>query len=340
MNLNKYKQYLILAGVFLVLIGVMIDPVRGKMISIGFSQGLIIGFGAILILIAGYLYLPKVYQRAFSGLYILSIFVAGIGVLLLLVNVVGVVINPRDPQAAIGYSYAGKYRTAALPASNVEPLLAREQGEDNAAYARRLNQLVFDNMIHYWVEDGNDNLNITIFENWRLWWDLQKSGGLDAYEFCNPNRALERGVSVCSQYSKVLVSILQADGGFEDVYPYVLEGHVVAQVLIEIDQASGQETWWVLDADYDVVLEHSVAYLEQHPEVIREDYLAAGYDEDIADLLVTIYGPEGNYQERNIGYCRAEEAFYEQKWRIPLYMLVPFLGLIFIRVISPKLRLD
>ena len=116
---------------------------------------------------------------------------------------------------------------------------------------------------------------------------------------------------------------------------------MVAQALIDIDSV-GNETWWVLDSDFGVVLEHSVAYLQENPEAVRQAYLAAGYDEDIAQKMNDIYGPDGNYIERNAGYCREETAAYRQKWLFPIYLLLPalflFVGDRFLTTYNPKAK--
>jgi hypothetical protein len=99
----------------------------------------------------------------------------------------------------------------------------------------------------------------------------------------------------------------------------VLEGHVVAEV--EVDPAN--DIWWILDADFGVVLEHNVKTLEGQPEIVIESYMNAGYDLETATLIAGFYGKDGNYVQSNPGICRVEERLYRLKWLIPIALLIP-----------------
>ncbi len=67
------------------------------------------------------------------------------------------------------------------------------------------------------------------------------------------------------------------------------------------------DTWWILDADFGVVLEHDINFLQQDTNIIVEKYVNAGYDLKTAKMIAGFYGKEGNYVQSNIGICRVEE---------------------------------
>jgi hypothetical protein len=99
-----------------------------------------------------------------------------------------------------------------------------------------------------------------------------------------------------------------------------LDGHVVAEVQL----SKTPNVWWVLDADYGVVVEHDIKTIESEPDLIKLPYLQAGYDEKIVNKLVDIYGPQGNYEITDRSYCRVEGKFYQLKWIAPLALMMPW----------------
>jgi hypothetical protein len=59
-----------------------------------------------------------------------------------------------------------------------------------------------------------------------------------------------------------------------DARNIVLDGHVVAEAQVGWEK----DTWWILDEDLGVVLEHAIKTIEEHPEMVIENYVNAGYD--------------------------------------------------------------
>jgi hypothetical protein len=137
------------------------------------------------------------------------------------------------------------------------------------------------------------------------------------YQFCDPYKAIERGVMICSQVTEAMANQWRKTG--LEARNMVLEGHVVAEVQVD----SANDTWWILDADFGVVLEQDIQTLEEHPEIVIESYTNAGYDLETATLIAGFYGKEGNYVQANPGPCRVEERLYRLKWFIPLALLIP-----------------
>lgn len=66
-----------------------------------------------------------------------------------------------------------------------------------------------------------------------------------------------------------------------------LDGHAIAV-------ATTPDGPRVLDADYGVVLPMALSEAERSPELVRARYLAAGYPAQQVELVVAMYGPEGN----------------------------------------------
>ncbi len=109
--------------------------------------------------------------------------------------------------------------------------------------------------------------------------------------------ALRKGVGFCSQQSMVLAGYLRERGIESDVLR--LEGHVIAV-------AHTPEGDILLDPDYGVVLRCSLAQAESDPEFVRAAYLAAGFGVEQTDMVVKIYGAEGNDFYRTVHLERAE----------------------------------
>jgi hypothetical protein len=97
----------------------------------------------------------------------------------------------------------------------------------------------------------------------------------------------------------------------------VLDGHVVAEAQVDREK----DIWWVLDADFGVVLEQDMNFLQGHTNSIVEKYVNAGYDLKTAKMVAGFYGKEGNYVQSNIGICLVEETLYKWKWYLPIGLL-------------------
>lgn len=120
---------------------------------------------------------------------------------------------------------------------------------------------------------------------------------------------------ICSQATEVMVQLWKKTG--LDARNIVLDGHVVAEAQVDREK----DVWWILDADFGVVLEHNIKYLEAHPEVIASKYVEAGYDLKTANLVADFYGKAGNYVQTNVGICRVEDNLYKWKWYLPFGLL-------------------
>lgn len=198
----------------------------------------------------------------------------------------------------------------------------RRVGEEDAAYIVRLTLLLNRGMAHYWGEEVDRyRLRVPLWENYLLWAaSYVLPGTYRKYEFAQPDKALERGVGLCSQQSVALARLLQRSG--IDAQLQGLEGHVVVRAT------DRQGRNFLADPDYGAVIPHSITVVERDPQIIRAYYRIPYLEEQTLDALTRIYGPEGNREwtvpEYFYGkFHYAEHAAYVLKWVFPLILLLP-----------------
>ncbi len=181
---------------------------------------------------------------------------------------------------------------------------------------------VFEGVVHAWDDKDLDRfrLRISPWENlWLYVFSFVKPVHYRKYEYCDPAKALERGVGLCSEFAIILVGLLNERGVPARIRK--LDGHVVA----EAESATG--IWWTLDANLGVVIEHDLAEIERTPALIRPYYATMGYAAKRIDNLVRLYGSEGNEPPLSVvGYCSPKKMFIEDaayviKWGLPFLLL-------------------
>jgi len=195
--------------------------------------------------------------------------------------------------------------------------------EQYPEYASRLTQLILDSTVHYWRDDetaDDFNLHIPIHENFIIYLRDNIRGKNKMYEFCQAERAIERSTSVCSQSSRVLTNVLIRNGVRAQIIG--LDGHVVVRARVDNDS----DEWWMLDADYGVVIKHDLDEVAKNPELIRSGYREKGYLEGVIDDLVGYYNPSGNIIIDKHLQCYSEEHLYLLKWLLPITGILPFLS--------------
>jgi hypothetical protein len=247
---------------------------------------------------------------------------AVLGGILLVINASGRSISLRNPAVDEGMIFAGKERKPLYSPSEAYGLLFIQDDERVEEYAYRLTEIVFNSTIHLWEAENvtswqEYNHWIPIHENFILWFSGLVNPSNRRYEYCDPYRALQRGVSVCSQASKIIVSAWNSTGLRSQMYG--LEGHVVAEVEMQSDDG----IWWVLDGDYGVVLEKDAETLAQLPNYVRKKYTQAGYEGWVIENLLDIYGPESNTVLSVTGVCKMESKIYVLKDFLPNVFLIP-----------------
>ncbi|MBI5354138.1 MAG: hypothetical protein HZB50_15960 [Chloroflexi bacterium] len=305
-----------IAGFLEVIVSLFADVVRARNFSIGPAQ-LVIFLAGFALFLLGLGIIKRSYPYRF--LYSVSILLFISGMILLALNVYGQFVSLRNPKIYNGLMYQGRLRIPKKPEEIYPQLQVRPQ-ETKEDFAYRLTQVAYEATVHYWNGVTNYtefNHRIPIYENFLLWWQFP-----GPHEFCNPYKAIERGVSICSQVTKIIVNVWKQNGFRGD--EVALDGHVIAEVIVGYDSRN-DPVKWVLDGDFGVVFEHNLDFLQDNLKVVKQGYLDAGYPESSADHFSSFYGPEGNYVITTHGGCNGENFSYKLKWLIPLGLVFPLL---------------
>ena len=290
----------------------------------GNAQFVAAAFGFILILLSHFLSPHRSLWKAVLTNKAPIFFIFCLSLLLMLLNISGLFISLRNPIVYDGIPYAGKTRHPLYTAKEFAKRMDRNAAIDEQypQYVIRLTQLVFDSTIHYWQDDETAaafNLRVPLHENYLLSLMNRIQHETGFYEFCRAEKAVERAASVCSQSSKILADVLLKNRVRAQII--ALDGHVI--VRARVDRETDQ--WWLLDADYGIVLQHDLQEVEENPEIVIQAYLEGGYPEPVAVELASIYGPEGNQViDEKLG-CEREEHLYLLKWLLPFTGMLPFL---------------
>jgi hypothetical protein len=247
-----------------------------------------------------------------------------IGVILIINNFVGVFVNLRNP--AIYTDPNNEFpNDITLTEAQFYQALNQVSG-DLVQTETQINAIVNRGIAHNWhdYDVAKYHLTVPFYENYILFGTSFIYPDLFVkYQFVDYHRAVERGVGLCSQEAFVLTGILREKGIKADIVG--LDGHVV--VTAPVDAA--QNTWWIFDPDYGVVVPNNISQIEANPELIRPYYAAAGYPPKKVDSLVSYYGGSGNkVTDGIIGYSRFryyyEYTSYIMIWIIPLILILPF----------------
>lgn len=325
---SPFKKLLVfvfdLSGIVLMLGAISLDLIqKSSHYAIGTFQIIlaIVGFG--IAFISNFLFSPqdtwksKLIQKSPGGI------VFSISIFLLIINLFGLVIPLRNPDVNDGIEFFGKVRQPQYSSEEVFEQMNRNAkiDEQYPEYAHRLTQLIFDGTVHYWeeYEPGNPyNLRVPLRENFLIYFSRLLRGERENYEFCRAEKAIERAACVCSQSSKILANILGRNR--VKAHTVGLEGHVVVRARVNNET----DEWWLLDADYGVVIEHDIDVVEADLDLIRAAYSEQGYGETIVETLVEIYGPGDNQIIDENLECEQENHYYLLKWWLPVLGLIPF----------------
>lgn len=305
---------LLITGIGMILFFTFYDQLLGKSGN-GFGPAQILGIslGLILFLVGGHLLFKSFLNYFFAILFAAGVFLSSL-------NIYGEFVSLRSPTVYDGSYYGNKFRIPQQYIGNGQDQLEKEQTETNQQYAHRLTERIYQLTIHAWDESTDPriyNHQVPLRENYLLWaLSYLEPYTYRYYQFCDPYKAIQRGVMICSQATEAIVHLWSTQTGLK-ARDMVLGDHVVAEVQV----SSKPDVRWVMDADYGVVLEYDVAALEIHPELVIENYVNAGYDLNVAKKLAEIYGKDGNYVTSNTGLCKREEQLYKAKWYIPIILL-------------------
>jgi hypothetical protein len=243
-----------------------------------------------------------------------------IGIVLLGANAYGLNTSMRNPNIYTEETY---FKDDITLTEDEFFSIVNDRSGSTEDYIRRVNYAVNKGMAHYWPEEDVDGYSIRVpFQENYL---LNALGYLapdhfEEYEFCTPEKAVERGIGLCSQHAIVLASILEEND--IDARILGLSGHMVTTVKVN-DTAK-----WVVDPDYGVIIDHDITWIEQDPEIVKSYYAEAGYNESIQEWAAGVYGSEGNYEARLSTFCyyeyNTEDVTYLLIWLIPVLLVIPF----------------
>jgi len=313
-----------LIGVFLVTISLFYDLIFEFTSDLGFGKVQIAGLvlGLITVICAGLIDRSDPVSKRIWNNKLPSIILFFIGLLLLVINIVGLFIPQRNPAVYENLPFAGKNRSARYTAEQVQHSIQQNPPTDSSRkeYVRWLTDLIFDGTVHYWEADTNNafHTRMPIHENYLLFIINAIQNQDTQYEFCDSDRAIQRCASVCSQSSRILADILNQQK--IQAHILTLDGHVVVRAQVE----KNIPEWWILDGDYGVVIEHDLDDIEKDLDLARAAYQKEGYTDSVVNSLVTIYGSDGNATIEKRVDCTRENNTYTLKWLIPLVAMLPF----------------
>ena len=245
------------------------------------------------------------------------------GLLLLGLNIAGLFKTLRNP--ALQTEKTPYKDDVTLSLEEARKSWDRRPDENEKAYAVRATLLVNRVMAHYWKDEGirKYHLRVPLWENYILWFaGLVKPDVYRKYEFRDYEKAMERGVGICSQQAMALKGLLMANGIKASLWD--IAGHVVVSAVF----SDGSQ--WILDPDYGKYVPYSIRQIEEDPERVRASY--AGQDDVYAswlkkhkttDDLVKEYEKTGNHIYTMDPTF--ENFSYVAVWIIPFLLMFPFL---------------
>ena len=291
----------------------------------GNVQFIAVTIGLAIILLSHWITPHRPLRNAVLSIKAPSFLIFNLSFLLILLNVMGLFIPLRNPAVYDGIPYASKVRVPKYTVAEFRRRMNRNAtiDEQYPQYVQRLTQLVYESTVHFWPEaDTSDafNLRVPLYENFLLSLMNKIQHKLGPYEFCRAERAVERAASVCSQSSRILANLLLRNRIRAQII--ALDGHVIVQARVNREA----DEWWLLDADYGVVIQQNLQEVESNPEIIINAYQQQGYPDQVVNELASIYGPEGNQVIDEKLACEREEHLYLLKWLLPIVGMLPFLS--------------
>lgn len=259
----------------------------------------------------------------------ISSFLGLIGSVLLVVDIIGLFIPLRNPDIYTEKSVAFQND---ITLTNIEAKILLNKELPRKEYIIEATNTVNKTIAHYWEDAGIDkyNLRIPFYKNYILYTLSYIYPSIyKKYEFCNYEKAIERGVGLCSQQAIALVNILNRHNIEAKVVG--LDGHVVATALADTEK----NEWWTLDPDFGVIIKKDIETIEDNPKII-EQYYSEKNSPEMVQKIESIYGKDGNvvyptgvvnYIDCNWKKIMVRQASYILKWVIPIIFIFPLLWL-------------
>ncbi len=253
-----------------------------------------------------------------------------IGLILIGLNITGFFVPLRNPDIYQEPNTPFK-DDITLAEKQLYEIIEKKEDESNEKYVVRLNEAINKGIAHYWDDSGINeySLRIPIYENYLLFFaSYIAPPPYSKYEYCNYRKAIERGVGLCSQHAIIISAILEEKNiGSKIIELPILSRHVVAMAQVNKEN----NTWWVLDPDYGVVIKHDILEIEKNPQIIREYYTEKGYDAKTVNKLIKTYGQEGSLIRDGVkDYCGRIKYYIEYLsyigiWVITMIFLSPYI---------------
>jgi len=206
-------------------------------------------------------------------------------------------------------------------------VLIKDSNMSREKVAYRVTDIVNNAIYHYWPDEDSKSFRVPWYENYLMFFaNYLYPSVYKNYEFCDARLAIRRGAGLCSQAAIAVVDILEQKGIASRTV--ALNGHVISTIRID------DQTRWLLDPDYGVVIPHDLPEVEANPDIIKPYYKDKGYDDVTVEKIVSIITDTPNILEpRGVtGYpdCTkkkifARKASYVAKWVIPVVLIIPFI---------------
>ena len=240
-----------------------------------------------------------------------------LGIVLIGINLLGKFYSIRNPSIY----HLGNGRDIILTYQEALIQIQKLPVENNRDYVYRLTHVINQAIAHYWDDSGIDtfHMRIPIWDNYILWLSSYiYPHTFLRYEFTDYQRALERGIGLCSQEAIIEEEVLEKNGIHAKIIG--LNGHVVTTAYID-------GKWIISDPDFDTVIPNSIEEIENDPSIVIPYYKA------IVDpnSLVKMYGtPQDNKvyesgQEYSHYKGLFEQAAYTGIWVFPIALMLPLL---------------
>ena len=252
-----------------------------------------------------------------------------IGIILLMLNAPGIFLSLRN-SSSNNETSTKLNNDITLNDVEVKQQIVRRANESDEEYVFRITKIIHEGIVDYWRDEGivKYNLRVPIWENYLLYLaSFIKPDIYRKYEFADYNKAIERGVGQCSQQAIIVTGILNDNG--IDAEIIALSGHFVLRAKVK------ENTWYVVDPDFGVVIPHDIFEIEANPDLIRPYYgdieSKLNASEGLSSRMVALYGHYGNviYKNGVIGYFGQKLYYFEYLsyiaiWVIPLIMFMPY----------------
>lgn len=164
------------------------------------------------------------------------------------------------------------------------------------------------------------NQLIPIWENYFLYFmglfsDIPE---FERYHYSNYERSLERGIGICGDASMILSQVLDKNSIENKILSF--PGHVINSVTFP----DGSQ--WLLDADFGVVIPHSLSEIRDNIDLVKPYYAEQGYsDREIGNLQRSYISDFQTWDGVTHFFTKKyyfEKITYWLKWPLPIVLIL------------------